>query len=295
MVVQEQAILKAVGATNATEFTKEWPLVDRPGVVGAMMVVYLILIRLGEAWMRNREAFKLRNYMIVHNFGLVILSTYTTWKLLSGFFLRQMPDDLLCEMPNANTAGHMQMAEGMFLFFISKQIDLLDTALLVLKKKPVSVLHWYHHVSVLFLGWVLIRYLPSGTSMMGPTANSIVHMVMYTYYGLAAIGPHMQKYLWWKKYLTKLQLSQFVFIAGYTFIPWVRSNTCTYPKFWILLQTLYVISLFVLFVNFYYQTYIKRARAKVRTSHGDKAVQNGKSNGVDKNSSYVQNGKAHNE
>lgn len=29
---------------------------------------------------------------------------------------------------------------------------------------------------------------------------------MYSYYGLAAIGPHMQKYLWWKKYLTSLQL-----------------------------------------------------------------------------------------
>ena len=29
---------------------------------------------------------------------------------------------------------------------------------------------------------------------------------MYGYYGLAAIGPHMQKYLWWKKYLTMIQL-----------------------------------------------------------------------------------------
>ena len=29
---------------------------------------------------------------------------------------------------------------------------------------------------------------------------------MYIYYGLAAIGPSMQKYLWWKRYMTKLQL-----------------------------------------------------------------------------------------
>lgn len=36
--------------------------------------------------------------------------------------------------------------------------------------------------------------------------NSFVHIWMYAYYGLAAMGPHMQKYLWWKKYLTKLQL-----------------------------------------------------------------------------------------
>lgn len=29
---------------------------------------------------------------------------------------------------------------------------------------------------------------------------------MYTYYWLAALGPHMQPYLWWKRYLTRLQL-----------------------------------------------------------------------------------------
>jgi len=29
---------------------------------------------------------------------------------------------------------------------------------------------------------------------------------MYGYYGLAALGPLMQKYLWWKKYLTIIQM-----------------------------------------------------------------------------------------
>ena len=36
--------------------------------------------------------------------------------------------------------------------------------------------------------------------------NSFVHVLMYAYYGLSALGPHMQKYLWWKKYLTRIQL-----------------------------------------------------------------------------------------
>ena len=29
---------------------------------------------------------------------------------------------------------------------------------------------------------------------------------MYTYYGLAALGPAWQKYLWWKKYMTTFQI-----------------------------------------------------------------------------------------
>jgi hypothetical protein len=36
--------------------------------------------------------------------------------------------------------------------------------------------------------------------------NCSVHVVMYTYYGLAAMGPHMQKYLWWKRYMTTFQI-----------------------------------------------------------------------------------------
>jgi len=36
--------------------------------------------------------------------------------------------------------------------------------------------------------------------------NSFIHTLMYVYYGLAAVGPSMQKYLWWKRYMTKLQL-----------------------------------------------------------------------------------------
>jgi elongation of very long chain fatty acids protein 7 len=36
--------------------------------------------------------------------------------------------------------------------------------------------------------------------------NNIVHVIMYTYYMMSAMGPQYQKYLWWKKHLTLLQL-----------------------------------------------------------------------------------------
>ena len=36
--------------------------------------------------------------------------------------------------------------------------------------------------------------------------NAGVHVIMYFYYGLSAAGPRFQKYLWWKKYLTAVQL-----------------------------------------------------------------------------------------
>jgi GNS1/SUR4 family len=41
--------------------------------------------------------------------------------------------------------------------------------------------------------------------------NSGIHALMYAYYALAALGPSMQKYLWWKKHMTTLQLVRTLF------------------------------------------------------------------------------------
>ena len=47
---------------------------------------------------------------------------------------------------------------------------------------------------------------PGGMSTFQALVNSAVHVIMYSYYALAALGPAYQKYLWWKKYLTTIQL-----------------------------------------------------------------------------------------
>jgi hypothetical protein len=58
----------------------------------------------------------------------------------------------------------------------------------------------YLHTSCLSLCFsMLTAFLPA-------MANSFIHVLMYTYYGLSAMGPHIARYLWWKKYLTILQL-----------------------------------------------------------------------------------------
>lgn len=51
-----------------------------------------------------------------------------------------------------------------------------------------------------------IHYFAGGHSTFFGLLNTFVHIIMYTYYMLAAMGPQMQKYLWWKKYLTALQM-----------------------------------------------------------------------------------------
>lgn len=86
--------------------------------------------------------------------------------------------------------------------------------------------------------------------------NSFIHVLMYSYYGLAALGPAITKYLWWKKYLTILQLIQFTtaLILG---INGIRSG-CDFPLWMQYALVIYMISFIVLFGNFYAKAYIAK-------------------------------------
>lgn len=65
-----------------------------------------------------------------------------------------------------------------WLFTISKLCELFDTVFVVLRKKPLMFLHWYHHILTLF--YVFYSYpRPTGFSRWGVNMNYFVHAVMY--------------------------------------------------------------------------------------------------------------------
>lgn len=49
-------------------------------------------------------------------------------------------------------------------------------------------------------------HILAGHGAMVGIINSAVHAVMYFYYLLACINPDYKKSIWWKKYLTQLQI-----------------------------------------------------------------------------------------
>jgi hypothetical protein len=73
---------------------------------------------------------------------------------------------------------------------------------------------------------------------------------------LAAMGPHMQKYLWWKKYLTLLQMVQFIAVMIHAF-QLLFHNPCNYPMAFVWLIGAHAIMFYFLFSNFYKQAYKK--------------------------------------
>lgn len=91
----------------------------------------------------------------------------------------------------------------------------------VLRKKQnqVTFLHVYHHTMTAVFSWCYLKFLPGEQGALLGFLNSFVHIVMYSYYLIAALGPQYRKYLWWKKYMTWIQL-----------VKQLPLNTCSQPS-----------------------------------------------------------------
>lgn len=193
----------------------------------------------------------------------------------------------ICQPMNYTTdPKEMRIARALWWYYFSKFIEFFDTVFFIMRKKDsqVTFLHVYHHSSMFFLWWIGVKWVAGGQSVQGALINSIVHVFMYSYYALSCLGPRVQRYLWWKKYITQLQLLQFVLAiihaAHSLYID------CNFPKWMHYNLIAYAISFIFLFTNFYMKSYVKktdrhsgnRKTAKPPTSSDATAV-NGQAKG----------------
>lgn len=71
----------------------------------------------------------------------------------------------------------------------------------------------------------------------------------------------MQKYLWWKKYITQIQIIQFVFLFAYgVFFYFFQQGYASFYTYNMLIQSVIYM---VLFSRFYLRTYRKSPQQKL--------------------------------
>lgn len=241
--------------------------IKNPTAVVCAVIAYLVMVIVGPRLMEKRNPLEIRKVLIVYNFFSVVFSMWMVWEFFATSFLN--PDfNVFCPECNKNDTSPQtsRLINAHWWYVFSKFIEFLDTFFIVARKKnnQISFLHVYHHASMLLLQWLLIKFTPGSVAYFGAFLNSIIHSIMYAYYMLSSFGPHMQKYLWWKRYLTSLQMYQFVLVFFYCSNLIVSATSqLTYVFAWV--YWFYTISLFWLFNHFYQNAYV--LKKKTETHH----------------------------
>ncbi|XP_046353432.1 elongation of very long chain fatty acids protein 7-like [Haliotis rufescens] len=252
------ARLQVMGDPRVTS----WPLMQSPWAVSAIVVAYLVLVKQGPRLMEPHKPLNLQRILVVYNLSLVCLSCYMFYEflvsaILANYNLRCQPVDY------SNDPLAMRMANVCWVYFASKVVELLDTMFFILRKKngQMTFLHVFHHSTMVILWWLTVKYIAGGHTFFHPLLNSLVHIFMYSYYGLSALGPVLHRYLWWKKYLTSLQLIQFCLIIIHLASN-IFGSHCGFPVGWSITAFCYVVIMIILFANFYRATYRSRGLKK---------------------------------
>lgn len=240
----------------------------------AICVSYAYVVkRLGPRLMENRKPFSLRRTLIAYNLFQTVFSAWIFYEYLqSGWWgsysFRCQPVDYT-DSPMA-----MRMARTCWWYYFSKFTEFFDTFFFVLRKKNdhVSTLHVIHHGCMPFSVWMGMKFapgeyprremaarvtnpttFPGGHSTFFALLNTFVHVVMYFYYMVSAMGPRYHKYIWWKKYLTTLQIVQFIMIMTHQFQ--LLFTECNYPKSFMVWIGLHGVLFLFLFSDFYRASY----------------------------------------
>lgn len=192
------------------EYNDRKLMISTPYAVIFILISYLwFVLKFGPDYMKNRAPFNLRNLLVAYN-AMQVLITFATFAAGTQLIWRYGLWHTPC-MTDKSIEIRQKVIDGSHYYFLTKIIELIDTVFFVLRKKQrqVTFLHVYHHTLMVIATWLIAKYSRNDTIIFLGTINSLVHVVMYSYYGLSAF-PHLTKYLWWKKYITIMQLVQFV-------------------------------------------------------------------------------------
>nr|XP_045608589.1 elongation of very long chain fatty acids protein-like [Procambarus clarkii] len=249
-----------------------WLLMKSPLPTYIISVGYVLGVTcLAPKLMEDRRPVSgLRPVMVVYNALQVVISFWLLYEVaMAGWLTTYSYRCQTCDFSNSPEA--LRMLRAAYWYYVSKFADFLDTVFFLLNKKyeHISALHVVHHSLMPVNMWYGLRYQPGGHSSFMGFLNAFVHVVMYSYYLLAAMGPRVRPFLWWKKYLTALQMVQFIFVMVHSLQLLFIECPVPYQITWWIFGTS-VMFLF-LFSNFYLQAYI-RASTKARTQEMNKVV-----------------------
>ncbi|KAI6239065.1 Elongation of very long chain fatty acids protein [Aphelenchoides fujianensis] len=222
----------------------------------AVAVIYYVIIRWIQHAMRNREPFSLQKPLFFWNASLGRLQCDRLRSIRRGsldFLVTWSEFGLthaLCHSCNPDSVA----AFWSLAFAISKFVELGDTLFIVLRKKPLIFLHYFHHAAV------LVYTIHSAFI----TMNYFAHAFMYTYYAIKALEKRLPRYV--SMTVTTIQtLQMFAGVAVSCYVAYIKLHTdipCQQSKGNLVLAFIIYIAFAFLFCQFYYKAYLRPRTTK---------------------------------
>uniref|UniRef100_A0A7S0DJH6 Cytochrome b5 heme-binding domain-containing protein n=1 Tax=Amorphochlora amoebiformis TaxID=1561963 RepID=A0A7S0DJH6_9EUKA len=227
--------------------------------LAAVHIVYIILLQLVQAYSNQRKTIPgwVPATRKAHNVFLAGLSAFMLVALVVGGIMDNRFSSFYrfgCQREVENQNGLTVWA--MYIFYLSKMLEFIDTFFLIISKKKVILLHKVHHLTTMSLVWHSLETdLPSDILCGG--LNCAVHTLMYAYYAF----PDGNR--WLRQYMTSSQILQFVFcLIGlvYAQIQRVLGSPCmgTSAAEWhgVIMYGVYL----GMFMMFFYDNYCRKGK-----------------------------------
>lgn len=281
-LVFNQTVYQA-NEVNRWKFLEEIQPAEAPGfllsspvpIISLTSAYILFVCFIGPYLMRNREPFQLKNVIRFYNLVMVLLALVLFQRVLKGLGSFGSLFDCSKTFDLTDESSSIVYRMGNFIVMV-RLSEYLDTIFFTLRKKQnqVTFLHVFHHAFVPMYAYWILRTAPVRFNVYIILINSFIHILMYFYYFLATFQQPrdskqkpsftmlvINKLLMFKRYMTQLQILQFVSLGGYAIFAALQPNNCNIPWTYITANFLLAFGFLSLFVHFYLQVYRSQARA----------------------------------
>ncbi|XP_023210229.1 elongation of very long chain fatty acids protein 6-like [Centruroides sculpturatus] len=225
--------------------------------------IYLLVIYFLRQFMKSRSAFDLRRVNIIWNGILALFSICFTIRVAPILMYEYRNFDfifILCDKLFIQSIPRFTFWALLFLF--SKILELGDTLLIVLRKRRLMFLHWYHHVVTLVLVW-FISYREVSIGIVAGVINGLVHSFMYLYFTVKAMNIRIPTFV--AMFITAIQTLQMMLMASFTiWMYWrlINKQECDSSKDELEYIFLVYLSYLFLFIYLFYNSYIRFSTIK---------------------------------
>ena len=197
--------------------------------------------------------------MLAYNAVAALFSMYCFWQSVN--VMRRLPiKSGDCDL----FARDATFRSVITLFYLSKYPEFLDTVFLIVRAKPVSWLHYIHHIGAP-INMGLGAMYGNEMTWIFVLLNSFIHSIMYSYYGAALAGVRLS---FLRPVITSGQILQF--ITGFSML-WSYKNVPCFgssPKWmtsWYFTWA-YVGTVLFFFGWFFLKNYILKSKKKKKAA-----------------------------